>query len=76
VLEEGLTAGEPGMHERADKNSRRWGRWIGLALVAGVLAIYGQTLGFEFVDYDDDQYLTANPSVREGLSRAGIAYAF
>ena len=33
-------------------------------------------LGHEFVVYDDDQYVTANPSVRGGLSVAGARWAF
>ena len=41
--------------------------WIALALAAGVLAIYGQTLGFDFVNFDDDQYVYENPTV---LARA------
>jgi tetratricopeptide (TPR) repeat protein len=56
-------------------------RWIAsagcaLALAAGVIAIWGQTLSYDFVTFDDDQYVTDNPSVREGLSWAGVAYAF
>jgi Tfp pilus assembly protein PilF len=49
---------------------------LALALVAGVLAIYGQTLGFEFVAFDDDQYVTANRFVREGVTREGLRFAF
>ena len=59
------------MDDRADANGRRSGAWIGLALVAGVLAIYGQTLGFDFVVFDDDQYVTENPIVQRGLSPRG-----
>ncbi len=76
VLEEGLTASETGMQEHAEKPFRHGSLWIALGLVIGVLAIYGQTLHFDFVGYDDDQYLTANPSVRAGLSSEGVVYAF
>jgi len=76
VLEEGSTTHEPGMAERADNGFRRSGLWIGLALVAGVLAIYGQTLGFEFVTFDDDQYVFENPIVGQGLTRDGLVFAF
>jgi hypothetical protein len=41
-----------------------------------VLAIYGQTLAFDFAGYDDELYVTANPGVREGLTRSGILGAF
>jgi hypothetical protein len=33
-------------------------------------------VGFEFVDYDDNLYVTANPHVQEGLTRAGVRWAF
>jgi tetratricopeptide (TPR) repeat protein len=49
---------------------------IALALIAGVLAIYGQTLGFDFVAFDDDLYVTRNTYVREGLTPEGIRFAF
>jgi tetratricopeptide (TPR) repeat protein len=56
--------------------SRRQGLWISLVLAAGVLAIYGQTLGFDFVVFDDDKYVTGNPVVQKGLSREGLGWAF
>ena len=66
----------PGPKHRAEAAGRGPRVWISVALVAGVVAIYCQTLAFEFVSYDDDQYVTENPTVREGLSWAGVAYAF
>jgi protein O-mannosyl-transferase len=56
--------------------TRRAGAWIPLVLVAGVLAIYGQTLGFDFVVFDDDKYVTGNPTVQRGLSIEGLGWAF
>ncbi len=64
------------MHERPDQDSRRSAVWIALALVAGVLAIYGQTLAFDFIKFDDDQYVFENPTVSQGLTREGLAFAF
>ena len=64
------------MREHADKKPRRWDVWIGLTLVAGVLAIYGQTLAFEFVGFDDDLFVFQNPIVKQGLSWEGLALAF
>jgi hypothetical protein len=42
-----------------------------LALVA-----YAPAVSFEFVNYDDPRYVTENPHVAEGLTPAGIAYAW
>ena len=64
------------MREHADKKPRRWDVWIGLTLVAGVLAIDGQTLAFEFVGFVDDLFVFQNPIVKQGLSWEGLALAF
>jgi hypothetical protein len=64
------------MQDRAGASMRGARVWLALVLVAGVLAIYGQTLAFDFVSYDDDQHVTENPIVLRGLSGEGIAFAF
>ena len=45
-----------------------------LALVTG--AIYWQTQTFDFVNYDDNNYVTDNPHVKAGLTANSIAWAF
>ncbi len=47
-----------------------------LLLAAVTLAVYLPVLQNQFVDYDDDAYLTANPIVRTGISRTSIRWAF
>jgi Tfp pilus assembly protein PilF len=47
-----------------------------LALLLAAAVPYLQTLGHEFIKLDDDQYVTANPMVRQGLSGEGVAWAF
>jgi hypothetical protein len=44
-------------------------------LTAVVLAVYGQVGQHAFINYDDPDYVTANPHVRAGLTRAGVAWA-
>lgn len=48
---------------------------VPLALAVAVAAIYGQTLGFEFVNFDDNEYVVNNPTVRQGLSLSGVRWA-
>ena len=48
---------------------------IVLALVATVVAIYGQTLGYPFIAFDDPGYVSENAHVRAGLSWAGLCWA-
>jgi tetratricopeptide (TPR) repeat protein len=52
-----------------------------LAGVAGVLAaltfaLYLRTAGFEFLNYDDPDYVTQNPAVADGLGAGDLAWAF
>jgi tetratricopeptide (TPR) repeat protein len=50
--------------------------WIGAILVAISLGLYGQTLGFPFVNWDDPLYVTQNQRVQAGFSKEGIEWAF
>lgn len=45
-------------------------------LALGVAAVYAQVLGHEFINLDDDRYVTANAQVRAGLTAKGLAWAF
>ena len=47
-----------------------------LLLVVAVGLVFGRTVQYEFVDYDDQQYLCANPHVQHGLTWSGMAWAF
>jgi tetratricopeptide (TPR) repeat protein len=49
--------------------------WVCFFLVLAVLAVFGQTVGFEFVDFDDQQYVYENPVVQEGLTWKGALWA-
>ena len=46
----------------------------GLLLLAVALPFL-QTVGFEFLNFDDDQYVTDNPQVRGGLTGGGLGWA-
>jgi hypothetical protein len=45
-------------------------------LLGAIWLVFGQTLGHEFVNYDDDQYVYNNPQVIQGLNLKGIEWAF
>ncbi len=49
--------------------------WIYLALLVGIVAIYGQTIRYDFLNYDDPEYVT-DAHVRSGLTLPGITWAF
>lgn len=58
-----------------DRESR-----LRLALAAGLLlltvAVYAPVRGFAFVDFDDGEYVVANPHVQRGLDGGSVAWAF
>lgn len=50
--------------------------WLSvLAVLAGIVAVYGQTWSFEFLSYDDEGYTVKCPFVAGGLSAANISAA-
>jgi predicted negative regulator of RcsB-dependent stress response len=49
---------------------------LGAVLTALAIVPYLQTLGHDFVNYDDNLYVTENPHVLHGLTWHGLAWAF
>jgi hypothetical protein len=47
-----------------------------LALFVSTLAVYSSVGGFDFVNFDDPDYVVTNPHVATGLSGANVAWAF
>jgi tetratricopeptide (TPR) repeat protein len=45
-------------------------------LVLATIALYWPATGYDFVNYDDPEFLTANPHVQGGLSWEGVKWAF
>jgi tetratricopeptide (TPR) repeat protein len=54
-------------------------RWlvsgVCIFLAAITFAVFGQTLGYEFVNYDDNHYVYENPVVQKGLTWEGFRWA-
>ncbi len=66
----------PAMSRLAGSN-KRWLVFAVCVLLAAItFAVFGQTLGHEFVNYDDGLYVYENPVVVRGLSLKGIEWAF
>lgn len=55
---------------------KKWFWIFSAVLVAGVLAIYGQTGGFEQLSYDDEGYTVTCRFVKDGLSFANVLESF
>ncbi|MBW2491193.1 MAG: tetratricopeptide repeat protein [Deltaproteobacteria bacterium] len=49
---------------------------ISLLLILAIIMTYGQVKNFDFVGYDDQDYVTENSQIRKGLTVKGIAWAF
>jgi tetratricopeptide (TPR) repeat protein len=68
------------VHSSAPVSPADWNnRWlvfgVCLFLAAMIWAVFGQTLGHEFVNYDDSQYVSENPVVQKGLTWEGFRWA-
>ncbi|MDO8684801.1 MAG: tetratricopeptide repeat protein [Armatimonadota bacterium] len=50
--------------------------WICLFLVVVTLAVYAQSLGNDFINFDDPQYVTFNNNVQSGLTKDSVFWAF
>ena len=50
--------------------------WVCIFLVAIVAIVFGQTLGHEFINYDDHSYITENSHVLNGLNWPDVKWAF
>jgi len=60
----------------APRQRTRADLYICLALLAATLALYARVVHFDFVNFDDPDYVSANPHVRQGITPDGIAWAF
>ncbi len=56
--------------------ARKLDLWISLGLAITVFAVYIQVRGFEFIGYDDPEFVLHNLHLRGGLSPSSIAWAF
>ena len=45
-------------------------------MCVATVAVFGQIRGHEFIDYDDNLYITGNPHLSKGLSAEGLRWAF
>jgi tetratricopeptide (TPR) repeat protein len=50
--------------------------WIYVFVFLATFAVYAQVGRFDFVNFDDPDYVTANPHVRGGITAENVAWAF
>ena len=62
-------------HPQSLSQSRQSWLICGLLLLA-VCLVYGQTLGHDFIQYDDQVYVRQNRHVAAGLTLDGLRWAF
>src|SRR6266513_3919758 len=73
-------AGSSGFPTAAGRLRKRPSLWLAsfacLVLVATTWLVFGQTLGHDFVNFEDHWYVYENPSITRGLSVDGVIGAF
>jgi protein O-mannosyl-transferase len=50
--------------------------WVSLALLVVTCAVYAPVAGFDFINFDDPEMVAANAHVRQGMTLAGLKWAF
>ena len=70
--------GRSGSRPDASRRSPGWRIIVSvyLFLVAITLAVFGQTIRYDFVNFDDDLYVYNSPAIKAGLTVKGITFAF
>src|SRR5947208_14024145 len=53
-----------------------WNLFIVTGLVALVWFVFGQTIKFPFINFDDPEYVYEQPEINAGLTVHGIIWAF
>jgi tetratricopeptide (TPR) repeat protein len=61
---------------RQPSTNKRLTVLLGLVLVVTTLGLFWPVTGYDFVVMDDDHYVYENPGVLQGLSLAGVKWAF
>jgi tetratricopeptide (TPR) repeat protein len=61
---------------KAKSSARRQVLGVCFFLVVITWLVFGQTVRYDFVNYDDNEYVYANPAITSGLTPHGIIYAF
>lgn len=62
--------------KQASRFSPSWVVAICVVLAGITWTVFGQTLGHDFVNYDDNLYIYENPNIVSGLTRPAILWAF
>src|SRR5437899_3742372 len=61
---------------KAKSSARRQVLGVCFFLVAITWLVFGQTIRYDFVNYDDNEYVYANPAITSGLTLHGITHVF
>lgn len=70
-------ANRPVLRPKPQSSSERVTVWlvcVGLAIIVAIA--FGRIVGHDFINYDDDQYVTENPHVLNGLNGSDVIWAF
>jgi len=58
-----------------NQSVRSQAAWIATVLAALAIAAFSRTLAYDFLLYDDNYFVFANPTVRQGLTWPSLRWA-
>src|SRR5215472_7375384 len=61
---------------KAKSLARRHAVGVCIFLIVITCAVFGQTIRYDFVSFDDNEYVYENPIITRGLTVEGVLYAF
>ena len=71
-----LKKGYPSLQEMGETPNKYLALCIYLVLTLATLAVFQQVREYDFVNYDDQVYVTGNQHIRAGLTRESVVWAF
>ena len=64
------------MRSKYDISNRHLNLMVSLFLILAIIVAYGQMSNFDFVNYDDQEYVTENGHFQDCLTVEGLIWAF
>lgn len=71
-----VRSGQQVRSAREERGPSRSNLWIYLVLALTTLLVYAQVVRFDFLNFDDPDYVSQNIHVRGGITWAGVRWAF
>jgi tetratricopeptide (TPR) repeat protein len=70
------SSGGATLTQRQPQNQARLILYVAIGLCVLTFSVFVQAIHFDFINLDDDIYVSQNPTIQKGITTEGIEYAF